>query len=116
MIPVPCVYLGFVAVLVGLVALLRPLPFLGLARRARGAALLLIGLLLVAVGMSLPAPEVRITAPRTRLDEFAPVYQFNEVHTTRIDAPAATVFRAISKVTAEEIRLLKTLTWIRRFG
>lgn len=116
MFPIACVYLGFVTVLIGVVALVRPLPALGLVRRARGAALLLIGLLLVAAGISLPAPDMRITAPRSRLDEFAPVYQFNEVHTTRVLAPPADVFRAISKVTAEEIRLFKTLTWIRRFG
>ena len=116
MIPVASVYLGFATVLVGLIALLHPLAFLGLSSRAHGAAVLLAGLVLVTLGMAWPAPDVRITSPRTRLDEFAPVYQFSEVHSTRVHATPAAVFQAISNVTAGEIRFLQTLTWIRRFG
>jgi hypothetical protein len=52
----------------------------------------------------------------SRLDEFAPVYQFNEVHRIRIRAPQARIYRSINEVTASEITLFRTLTWIRRFG
>ncbi len=62
------------------------------------------------------AKEVRVAIPRTRLDEFAPVYQFSEFHSRRIAAPNEQVYRAVKSVTAEEILFLRTLTWLRRFG
>ncbi len=52
----------------------------------------------------------------TRLEEFAPEYQFNEVHRIRIRAPRIRIYRAFREVTAGEITLFRTLTWIRRFG
>jgi hypothetical protein len=52
----------------------------------------------------------------TRLDEFAPVWQFHEVHTLGISAPPERVFAAIRQVRADEIALFRTLTWIRRGG
>jgi hypothetical protein len=52
----------------------------------------------------------------TRLDEFAPAYQFNEVHRIRIRAPRIRIYRSFKEVTAGEITLFRTLTWIRRFG
>jgi hypothetical protein len=72
--------------------------------------------LLGGVGLSLPAPEARIAAPRSRLDAFAPVYQFHELHATHVQATPAQTFRAIRAVTADEILLFRTLTSIRRFG
>jgi hypothetical protein len=45
-----------------------------------------------------------------------PVYQFNEFHSRLIRAPKEQVYRAIESVTADEILLFQTLTWIRRFG
>jgi hypothetical protein len=51
-----------------------------------------------------------------RLEEFAPVYQFNEVHRIRIRAPRSRIYRSIKEVTAGEITLFRALTWIRRFG
>jgi hypothetical protein len=52
----------------------------------------------------------------TRLDHFAPAWQFREVHTIRIAAPPARVFESIKRVRADEIFLFSTLTWIRRGG
>ena len=52
----------------------------------------------------------------TRLDEFAPVWQFHEVHSIHIAAQADRVFDAIKQVRADEITLFRTLTWIRRGG
>jgi hypothetical protein len=51
-----------------------------------------------------------------RLEEFAPTYQFNEVHRIRIAAPRNRIYRSIKEVTAGEITLFRTLTWLRRFG
>jgi len=55
-------------------------------------------------------------ATMARLDEFAPEHQFNEVHAARVRAPRDRVYRAIKEVTAGEITLFRTLTWIRRLG
>ena len=57
-----------------------------------------------------------IAQPRSRIDEFAPQFQFRERHEIRIDAPAERVYAAIRSVTANEIALFQTFTWIRRFG
>ena len=100
------VYCGLVLALVGLVLIMKPigLPILGA------------GIALVAIGALLPAPESRVSPPRTRIDEFAPVWQFREHHSLAVAAPPARVFAAIRSVRANEIRLFKTLTWIRRGG
>jgi hypothetical protein len=72
--------------------------------------------MVVVIGGSLPARVVRVATPRTELDQFAPVYQFSEFHSIRITAPKEQVYRALKSVTAEEIALFRTLTWLRRFG
>jgi hypothetical protein len=116
MLAVTCVYAGLLAALAGLVSLLRPLRFLGVRTRGRSAALAVLGLGLMLLGWSLPARELRVARPRTRLDEFAPDYQFYEVHSLRVAAPPERVFRSIKAVTADEITFFRTLVWIRRFG
>lgn len=50
------------------------------------------------------------------LDRFVPEYQFRERHSIEIAASVERVDEAIRKVTAGEIFLFRTLTWIRRFG
>jgi hypothetical protein len=100
------VYCGLVLALVGLVLIMKPI---GLA--ALGA-----GLALATIGALLPAPESRVSPARTRLDEFAPSWQFREFHSMEIAAPSARVFDAINAVRADEILLFRTLTWIRRGG
>jgi hypothetical protein len=45
-----------------------------------------------------------------------PVWQFRERHTIRVAAPPSRVFDAIRRVRADEIRLFRMLTWIRRGG
>ena len=54
--------------------------------------------------------------PRTQLDQFVPVYQFREYHSTRIPAQPEEIFDAIKSVTADDIFLFRGLTWIRRLG
>jgi hypothetical protein len=41
--------------------------------------------------------------PMSRLEEFAPAYQFNEVHRIRTRAPRSRIYRSIKEVTAGEI-------------
>ena len=110
------VYAGLLASFLGFLSLLKPLKFIGIATRSHGWVVLGAGVLVAAIGMSLPASEERIAAPRTRLDEFAPAWQFNEAHSIRVKAPREQVYRAVKQVRAGEIRLFRTLTWIRRFG
>ena len=75
-----------------------------------------IGIATAVIGLLLPARESRVSRAETRLDEFAPAWQFHEVHTMRVDAPPARVYDAIKQVRADEILLFRTLTWIRRGG
>ncbi len=116
MLGVGLVYAGLIAVLVGAASLIKPLAFLGIRTRPRGALVLGIGLIVAAVGAFLPARDTRVEAIQTHLDEFAPVYQFNEVHRIQVRAPRNRVYRAIKEVTADEILLFRTLTWLRRLG
>lgn len=116
MLGVGFVYAGLIAALLGAASLVKPLSFLGIRSRPRGALVLGIGLIVAAAGVFLPAGETRVGAIRTRLDEFAPVYQFNEVHTIQVRAPRERIFRAIHEVTPNEILLFRTLTWLRGLG
>jgi len=110
------VYAGLVAFLVGGLSILRPLTFLGIWSRVQAMLLIAASVALFLIGVSLPAGEQRVQTPTTRLDEFLPAYQFGEVHSIRIQAPRERVYAAMQGVTADEILLFQTLTWIRRFG
>ena len=102
--------LGFAALL----SLVRPLRFLGIRTRRFALVVGVVALLVVAAGMLLPAPLRRARKPpATRLDEILPAWQFDEHHETRIHASPEQVETAIRAVTADEILLFRTLTWIR---
>ena len=116
MLPVVVVDAGLALVFVGVLSLLKPLRFLRIPSRARGGLVLLAGLLAVAVGLAWPAGETRVAVPQSALDRFVPVYQFAEHHSTRVAASRERTYRAIQDVTAGEIALFRTLTWLRRFG
>jgi hypothetical protein len=116
MLGVGLVYAGLIVGLVGTSSLIKPLAFLGIRTRLRGVLVLGIGLIVAALGAFLPAPDTRAEAIRTQLDEFAPVYQFHEVHRIHVRASRELAYRAIKEVTADEIRLFRTLTWLRRLG
>lgn len=116
MLGVGLVYVGLIVGLVGTASLIKALAFLGIRTRLRGVLVLGIGLIVAAVGAFLPAPDTRVEAIRTQLAEFAPVYQFHEVHRIHVRAARDRAYRAIREVTADEILLFRTLTWLRRLG
>ena len=110
------VYAALTAMFLGCVSVVRPLRFLGITSRPFGIVVLLCGVIFFMIGANLPAPENRIAARTTNLDDFMPAYQFAEFHSLRIKTSRERVFVAIRQVTADEITLFRTLTWIRRFG
>ena len=110
------VYSGVVITAAGLILFVKPVDRLHVTSRSHALAIVGVGVLLAGIGLSLPARDSRVAKIETRLDEFMPVWQFNERHTIRIDAPPARVFDAIKTVRASEISLFKALTWIRRGG
>jgi len=116
MIAVSLVYLDLIALFLGIVSLIKPLVFLRIRNRRQATLIVALGLLLAVVGWALPAKEVHIAVLRTQLDQFAPVYQFNEVHSIQVAASREQVYQAIKNVTVDEIHLFRTLTWIRRCG
>jgi hypothetical protein len=99
-----------------MILFIRPIHRLGVTKRPRGLALAGAGALMAAGGLIAPAAESRVDRAETRLDEFAPRWQFREHHTIRIRASPERVFEAIKRVRADEISLFHTLTWIRRGG
>ena len=113
MLAVLLVYAGGLTALVGLAGVVKPLRFIGLRRRQAGALVLGAGLAGALLGFTLPAPLVRVENPHTRLDAVMPAYHFHEVHAVRVHAPPARILAAVRAVTAGEIRLFRTLTWIR---
>lgn len=108
------VYSGLIGLIAGLVlSVARPRR----SRRSTRATILAAGgAVFLAAGLLFPASERRRDRAESRLDEFAPVWQFRELHTRRIAAPPARVWEAMSRVRADEIFLFRTLTWIRRGG
>jgi hypothetical protein len=110
------VYIGFVVAVFGLALVVRPMALLRISKRSHGLIVAAFGLVVACIGMALPAPDVRIGTVETRLDEFAPAWQFRERHTIKIAAPPSRVFVAIRRVRADEIAFFRLLTWIRRAG
>jgi hypothetical protein len=109
-------YVALAAIFLGAVSVVLPLTWIGISSRPNGVAVLLGGVVVFLIGVNLPAPEKRIAKQATILDNFVPAYQFAESHSIRIAAPRERVFAAIRDVTAKEITLFRTLTWIRRSG
>jgi hypothetical protein len=109
-------YAGLVITAAGLILIIKPIERLHVTSRSQGLAIAGIGLLVAGIGLNAPTSESRITRAETRLDEFIPVWQFNERHTIRVAASPERVFDAVRLVRANEISLFNTLTWIRRGG
>ena len=110
------VYAGLALVGAGLLSIVRPLRFLRIRTRRSGAMVAAGGVLVMATGFAWPVTSKVAAARTTKLDEWMPVWQFDERHATHVDAPPERVFAAVHAVTAGEISLFRTLTAIRRFG
>lgn len=78
------VYSGAVFAAAGLALAVKPIRRLRVATRARGLIVAAAGVVLAAIGLILPVTESRVGRAGTRIDEFAPAWQFHEVHTIRI--------------------------------
>ena len=104
---------GLLGMVGGALCVLVPLRFLGIGTRPRGVALFAVASAAAAIGMLLPAPLEHVDHARTDLDRAMPEWQFRERHRTRIHASPERVYDAIRTVTAGEVALLRTLTWIR---
>lgn len=108
-------YAGLLVAAAGVASLLKPIRFLGIRTRRRVALVLALAFALFTAGVYLPCPATRVAAVRSHLDEFQPVYQFGEVHSVLIHAPAARVWTAMHEVTPDEITFFRTLMWLRFF-
>ena len=100
----------------GLVALVRPIRWLGI--RNRWVALLVLAVGYGGASHSLHATALAsyVTTPSTKLDEFAPIYQFSEAVSIPVHAPSERVYRAVFEVTADDVPFYRTLVWLRRGG
>ena len=116
LVPVALMDVGLAAALIGTVSLAKPMPLVGIGNRSQAAVWLTLGVLAIVVAILWPAPDIDVTEPRTALDGTTPSYQFHEFHAIAIRATPERIHRAIRDVTADEILLFHTLTWIRRFG
>ncbi len=110
------VYSGFIVSFISLTLAIKPICRSELRKRRRALTVGALGVLVAVVGFMLPAPERRTAHVTSRIDEFAPAWQFNERHTIRIDAPPERVYAAVKAVKADDIALFNFLTWVRRFG
>jgi hypothetical protein len=110
------VYAGFVVALCGLFLSAEPIDLLHLDTHRRALLFVVVGLSLSAIGFVLPARRKQISRVQSHLDEFVPVWQFDEHHAIHSVAPPERVLGAIKEVRADEIKFFRTLTWIRRGG
>jgi hypothetical protein len=104
---------GLALAAIGLVSVLWPLRFLRMRSRRSAALVLGAGLLLAVVACALPVRPLILPGPAMELDRLVPRYQFGEHHEIFIEAPPERVYPALRAVTARDIRLFRTLTWIR---
>lgn len=109
-------YSGMTLAAAGLLLAAKPVRRLRVAKRSRGLAIAGAGAVIAGAGLMLPARESQADAVESRLDEFAPAWQFREFHSLRIAAPPERVYAAIGQVRADEIATFRTLTWLRRGG
>lgn len=110
------VYSGVVVTAAGVILTIRPIERLHISTRSEGLAIVGLGVLIAGIGFVAPTTESRVTRPESRLDEFAPVWQFDERHSITVAAPAERAYQALTQVRADEVALFRTLTWIRRGG
>ena len=101
--------------LVGAFGMIRPLRRVHRGKRRHAAVMFLLGAA-AAYAIARSLPRAQASDAQNGIDEFTPSYHFRELHETVIAAPAGRVFEAMRGVSANEIALFETFTWIRRFG
>lgn len=69
-------------------------------------------MILVGAACGWPAP-LRSDARRSAIDDVLPAWHFVEHHETLVRATPERIFSELWRVTADEIRFFRTLTWIR---
>ena len=106
-------YAGLTVLLASVIALVKPIRWIGLATRRRAALAAIAGMALVLIACAWPTPVIHAAGVHSMLDENMNAYQFAEHHETRVLATPAKVFEAIRQVTAPEIRYFDLLTSIR---
>lgn len=104
---------GIAGMLAGIASIVRPLRFLHVQTRTAGAALFAAALATAVVGLLIPARLEHVIDARTDLDRAMPAFQFREGHRTHVNAQPDAVYLAMRAVTADDILLFRTLTWIR---
>jgi len=106
-------YTGVVTAAAGLLSLIRPLRWLGIRTRGRGAWVVAAGAALALGAMLLPDATRTTEARDTLIDRWLPEWQFGEYHERRVRASPRQVFAAIRSVRSSDIFLFRTLTFIR---
>lgn len=99
---------------VGLLSMLRPIRFLRIRSRWIALVVFLAGAFGASQVLGAPALADYVTSPASKLDEFAPIYQFSERAAIPVRASAERTYEALFRVTAAEVPLYRTLVWIRR--
>lgn len=112
---VAVVQAGITLVVAGLVVAAMPAGTLGWSW-PHGLAIAAAGVALTLAGALLPVRGRASAGRRSGLDEFLPVWQFDEFHQRHIAAPPARVYAALRGLRAGDIRFFHLLTWLRRFG
>src|SRR5688572_30568472 len=108
-------YTAVIFTLVGVVGIIHPLRRVHRSNRRHAAVMMLIGLA-AAYAIWRIMPSAQTSHARHAIDEFAPSFHFREQHETLITATPDRIYQAIRTVSADEIALFQTFTWIRRFG
>jgi hypothetical protein len=109
-------YAGGLAVGLGALCLLRPIAWLRIRTRRRAALVGVTGIG-VAIGTLFVGTSLKsIPTPASLIDQVLPEFQFSETHQIEITAAAPAVYQALRDVTADEIALYRTLTWVRCLG
>ena len=99
---------------VGLLSMLRPIRLLRIRSRRTALVVCLAGAFGASHVLDATALADYVTSPASKLDEFAPIYQFSETATIPVRASADRIYEALFRVTAGEVPLYRTLAWVRR--
>ena len=108
-------YTAAIITLIGAVGVIRPLRRVHRNNRRHAAVMMLLGLAAVYL-IWRSMPPAQSSSARYAIDEYAPDFHFRERHETTIAATPERIYDAIRTVSADEITLFQTFTWIRRFG